>query len=195
MTPRTFGKVVSSQIHHFSDASIKGYGTVSYLRQEDENGKVHCCILLGKSRLAPLKTISIPRLELSAAVLAVNTDKLLRNELDISLDESVYWTDSMLVLQYINNKDKRFQTFVANRVATIHSGSSPAQWYHVSSAQNPADQASRGLSADELSSAELWWSGPEFLLKDTHHWPETPVVGELTTDDPEVKRDAQTYTQ
>jgi hypothetical protein len=78
--------------------------------------KVHCCFLIGKSRLAPLKAISIPRMELSAAVVATRLDKMMRQELDIPVDESVFWTDRTCVLSYIRNESRRFQTFVANRI-------------------------------------------------------------------------------
>ena len=89
-------------------------------------------------------------LELMAAVLAVKVDKMLRSELEYEIQESVFWTDSTIVLRYIANQDKRFHTFVANRVSSILDASVPAQWRHVPSELNPADDASRGLSMDEL---------------------------------------------
>ena len=73
-------------------------------------------------------------------------------EIDIPIDTSLFWTDSTCVIGYIANEDKRFQTFVANRVASIREVSSPSQWRYVSTQLNPADDASRGLSADELIS-------------------------------------------
>jgi len=118
-------------LHHFCDASEVGYGVASYLRSDDFRGNCSCSLLIARSRLAPIKTITIPRLELSAAALAVQLDKLIRAELDVKLCRSWFWTDSSIVLSYIKNVDKRFKTFVANRVAIIHEGSSPTQWRHV----------------------------------------------------------------
>jgi hypothetical protein len=100
--------------------------------------------------VAPLKETTIPRLELSAAVVATRLDKMVRHESDIRIDASQFWTDSTCVLGYLKNKNKRFQTFVANRIATILEASSPIQWRYVTSEQNPADDASRGLTADAL---------------------------------------------
>ena len=106
--------------------------------------------MIAKSRLTPLKTISIPRLELSAATVSIRLDRMMRKELQLPIDASYFWTDSTTVLKYINNEDKRFHTFVANRVAVLHNGSDPSQWRHVETKVNPADDASRGLTADEF---------------------------------------------
>ena len=97
--PEGFGELHSSQIHHFSDASEEGYGTVSYLRLVDVTGNIRCSILFGKSRVAPLKPVTIPWMELTAATLAAKLDTLLRRELSIPIHETVFWTDSTLVLQ------------------------------------------------------------------------------------------------
>jgi hypothetical protein len=101
-------------------------------------------------------------MELSAAVVSTKLERMLRNELSISIDQSFFWTDSTCVLRYIENKDKRFQTFVANRIATIHDASSPEQWNYVDTNSNPADEASRGVPANAL---QRWIQGPEFLAK------------------------------
>ena len=110
---------VKQQLHHFSDASEKAYGVVSYLRSQDRDGRTYSYIVMAKSRLAPLKTLTIPRLELQAATLATRQDALLRRELDVELEPSQFWTDSTIVLQYIFNQERRFHTFGANRVAEI----------------------------------------------------------------------------
>jgi len=118
--PRDFGDPVTAQLHHFSNASQVGYGTVSYVRLE-KDCKVHVSFLLGKARVAPLKQTTIPRLELTAAVLAVRVDDMLRKELQLKLEKSVFWTDSITVLKYIASETRRFHTFVANRTAFIRS--------------------------------------------------------------------------
>jgi hypothetical protein len=101
------------ELHNFSDASRDGYGAVSYLRQVNEEGKVNVSLLVGKSRVTPIKPVTIPRLELTAAVLAVKLNCQVQKEIEIPIKRVMFWTDSMVVLQYINNESKRFQTFVA----------------------------------------------------------------------------------
>ena len=119
LKPHDFGQIVSVQIHHFSDASESAYGAVAYLRLVNAEGRIHCAYLLAKSRLAPLKTVTIPRLELAAATIAVRVNKMLVAELDLPVDEVKYWTDSLTVLRYLTQESKRFHTYVANRVAYI----------------------------------------------------------------------------
>ena len=185
--------IKSVELHHFSDASIEGYGTASYLRYEDIDGNVHCSLVMGKSRVTPLKTVTIPRLELTAATLAVKVDKQIRDELDLPINRVIFWTDSTIVLRYIRNKSKRFQTFVANRLQIIHDASSPHQWRHVPTKLNPADLASRGLSVgsknQDQRNLKLWFHGPDFLWQDYQSWPEQPIdLSDVDDTDQEVKR-------
>ena len=100
--PYGLGKISTCQVHHFSDASQVVYGEVTYVRLVDEGWQVHCALLMAKSRLASLKSISIPRLELSAATVAVRLDKIIRRELELSVDEPVFWTDSASVSQILD---------------------------------------------------------------------------------------------
>ena len=174
------------QLHHFSDASEKAYGVVSYLRSEDQEGKTYSNIVMAKSRLAPLKTLTIPRLELQAATLATRQDALLRRELDLELGPSQFWTDSMIVLQYILNQEQRFHTFVANRIAEIREKTDMEQWHHVSTKDNPADDASRGVAAGSLGLSR-WLHGPTFLLEPQKEWPKLEIASTLNHEDPEVK--------
>ena len=102
LKPQGF-ETVSAELHHFADVSEQGYGAVSYLRMTDAHENLHCAFLMSKSRLASLKTTTIPRLELAAAVEAVKLDKLLSEELQIPLRKSVYWSDSMIVLWYLQH--------------------------------------------------------------------------------------------
>ena len=141
-----FGPVVFSQLHHFSNTSEAAYGSVSYPRIRNPEGRVHCAFLFAKSRLAPLKSASIPRLELSAATISIHLDKMLKREIEIPLTEpSISWTDSMSVLRYVKNENKHFHTFVVNRIAMIRDSSSPGQWYHMEGITNPANHTFRGL--------------------------------------------------
>lgn len=120
---------------------------------------------MGKSRVTPNSVLTIPRLELSAAVVAVRVTNLLRAELAIEDLKEFFctdWTDSTVILGYINNDARRFQIFVANRVQRIKSSTTPEQWAHIVSEDNPADHASRGLTAEQLKSSN-WFTGPRFL--------------------------------
>ncbi|XP_078348393.1 uncharacterized protein LOC144633390 [Oculina patagonica] len=141
------GRIVSSEIHHFCDASQSAYGAVSYLRVVDSNGQTHYSFLLGKSRLAPIKQVTIRRLELAAATLAIRLNMVLKQELKIPIDNITFCSDSMTVLRYIGNESKSFHTYVANRVAFIRDDPSPSQWRYIDTKSNPADDASRGASA------------------------------------------------
>lgn len=106
------------------------------------------------------------------------------------LDKSVFWTDSTTVLNYIASETKRFHTFVANRVAVVREATEVAQWRHIGSKQNPADNALRGLSADDFLKCERWLKGPKFLLTDEKDWPKQEVdKSVIILDDPEVKKD------
>ena len=192
--PSCFGNVVCNELHHFSDASEQGYGAVSYLRMINKNGDIHCSFVVGKSRVTPLKRMTIPRLELSAATVAVKLDKMIKKELEIKVNKSVFWTDSTSVLRYICNEDKRFHTFVANRISTIHDGSKPDQWRYVDTKLNSADDASRGLSVDNLLSNTRWIKGPEFMWKAESMWPKCDaVLEEIPEGDDEVKRTMHSY--
>ena len=186
------GTCGSLEIHHFCDASEIGYGTVSYLRTIHEDGKINTASLFAKSRLVPLKRITILRLELIAATLAVKIDIMLKEELEFNLQQSVFWTESTSVLRYISSKDKRFHTFVANRITVIHEGSDPEQWMYVSTKSNPADYASRGMSADDLLQSKCWINGPEVLLQSSGTWPKWNDDCGIPEDDVEVKGLVQT---
>ena len=144
---------------------------------------------MGKSRVTPLKHVTIPRLELTAAVVAVKMDRMIRQELQVPLQESVFWTDSTTVLRYLSNESTRFKTFVANRVTTIREHSQPTQWRYVNSALNPADQASRGLTAEKFIQSKTWTQGPDFLLEPESEWPKQLDQNVATTEeDPEIKK-------
>ncbi|XP_074624370.1 uncharacterized protein LOC141882312 [Acropora palmata] len=115
LMPEEFGQVASSQLHHFPDGSEDGYGSVSYLRLVNEEGNIHCALLFGKSRVTPLKAVTIPRLELSAATMSVRHARMLKREIEIPLSmPSMFWSDSMSVLRYIKN-DQQLVRKIENR--------------------------------------------------------------------------------
>ena len=115
---------------------------------------------MGKSCLAPTKSVTISCMELSAAVTAVKLNKLCQVELSLPVEEKLFWTDSTCILKYLENEDKHFQTFVANHISVIREASSLEQWHYVNTDDNPADDASRRVSAAQL---HRWIHGPTFL--------------------------------
>lgn len=187
LKPKDFGDVASVELHHFSDASTFGYGQCSYIRFVGKNGSVHCSFVMGKSRVVPLKPITIPRLELTAALLSVKIARLLDQELDYDNIEHFYWTDSKIVLGYIANEAKRFHVFVANRIQQIKEFSKLSQWQYIDSKENPADIASRGLSPEELTNNSPWFVGPKFLWSSSLSTVPNKDI-HICADDPELKR-------
>ena len=144
---------------------------------------------MGKSRVTPLKTITVPRMDLTAAVVSVKLHKFTIEQLDLPIHKTVFWMDSTIVLQYIRNEARRFQTFVANRLSVIHNAFSLCQWRHVDSLRNPADYASRGFSIAETAKLRCWLNGPSFLGQDESEWPRLPgEISGLPEEDRELKK-------
>jgi len=143
---------------------------------------------MGKSRVAPLKPVTIPRLELTAAVCSVRISQQLRRELERTIDQEYFWTDSKVVLGYIANESRRFHVFVAKRVQEIQENTSVDQWKYVESKQNPADEASQGLKTQELLNSR-WITGPEFLWENENLFINNGnQVHEVQENDLEVKK-------
>ena len=143
---------------------------------------------MAKSRVTPIKQMTIPRLELAAALVSVRMSALLRGELDYVNITEWFWTDSNVILGYIFNDARRFHVFVANRVQQIRDQTETSQWNYVSSVDNPADIASRGVTACDLVNNSLWFHGPTFLWESNlPYTPQTVVKPPLSEKDPEVK--------
>ncbi|XP_071948974.1 uncharacterized protein [Antedon mediterranea] len=185
--PGSNSHFVNTQVHAFSDASAEGYGCVIYLRQISEQGKIRCSFVTGKARVAPIKKVTIPRMELTAATMSVKICAVVLRELDIKLHQTFYWTDSTSVLRYIANESSRFHTFVSNRVTIIRSATSINQWKFVDTKQNPADVASRGQNPKQFLSDPVWLQGPRFLLEDEGKWPQQIISMKEDSRDCEVK--------
>ncbi|GFW39870.1 integrase catalytic domain-containing protein [Trichonephila clavipes] len=149
------------EIHGFSDASERAYAAVVYIKCFNESGQSQTKLLCSKSRVAPLKTLTIPRLELSAALLLSRLVKKVVPILQLSIHKIRMWTDSTIALAWIKTEPHKLKTFVSNRVAEIQALSKDYHWKHVSSKNNPADLISRGCNVDELLKNEMWFSGPD----------------------------------
>ena len=158
------------ELHHFSDVSTEGYGHCSYLRLVDTRNRVNCSLVMGKARVAPLKLIIVPLLELTAAVVSVRVSEMLSRELRYDEVEEVFWTDSKVVQAYIHNDARRFHTFVANRVQQIRARTVPEQWKYIEGKKNPADDASRGPSPQGLLHSSRWVRGPSYLWDHNDSW-------------------------
>lgn len=151
------------ELHGFSDASEAAFGAVVYCKSLSSTGDVSINLVASKSRVAPLKKITVPRLELCAAVLLAKLIRRIKSALRLEECKTYYWSDSMIVLSWIKKQPSLLKTFVANRVATIQDLSCHEQWRHVSSEDNPADLISRGVNPSNMLDSHLWWEGPVFL--------------------------------
>ncbi|XP_066988208.1 uncharacterized protein [Macrobrachium rosenbergii] len=168
--PKEFGTVTSTQLHMFSDASNEGYGAAAYIRLSDNSGRISTALLMGKSRVCPVKATTIPQLELTAAVVSINLAQHILKELQITVDQTFYHTDSTTVLHYIFSYRKRFPIFVANTVKVIKDFSENTQWRYVQSKENPADIASRGFTSQQILNSNIWFDGPYFLRGPEELW-------------------------
>jgi hypothetical protein len=137
----------SLQLHGFCDASITAYGTCIYIRSTYEEGNITTRLLCSKSRIAPLRQVSLPRLELCEAVLLVNLVHKTTKALQTNINSVHLWTDSTIVLAWLAAPATRWKVYVANRVAEIQRlmEIEAGTWKHVSSENNPADIISRGV--------------------------------------------------
>ncbi|KAJ8736653.1 hypothetical protein PYW08_007309 [Mythimna loreyi] len=151
------------ELHVFTDASQTAYGACAYIRTSNANGDVTVRLLCAKSRVAPVKPVSIPRLELCGALVGAKLVDKIKKSLRVTFNNIVLWTDSTIVLGWLRMSPNQLKTFVQNRVVEINELTSNECWFHVSGINNPADLLSRGTGLEELSALSLWWNGPLFL--------------------------------
>ena len=160
-----------TEVHIFCDASEKGYATAAYLCMEDESGVRYTALLTSKTKVAPLKMITLPRQELLAALIGSRLSLVIKRALKVDL-EIYFWSDSTITLHWIKNVEVRWKTFVENRVQEIREHTDPVQWRYCPGKENPADIASRGASPDQLKLSLVWWEGPPWLKKEECSWPQ-----------------------
>ncbi|UYV60560.1 hypothetical protein LAZ67_1001526, partial [Cordylochernes scorpioides] len=151
------------QLHGFCDASGVAYSAVCYLRTVSLDGQVHISMLAAKTRVAPCKSLTLPRLELCAALLLSQLYRSVVDSLKIDIGRAYLWSDSQISLSWIKSDPNRWKTFIHNRVVKIQQLSDRNSWRHVSGKDNPADCASRGIMPAALSGHTLWWQGPTWL--------------------------------
>lgn len=167
--PRWYGlELTLVDLHVFGDASEKAYAAVAYLVGTDGFGNRICTMVTGKARVAPVKVVSIPRLELQAAVLASRLAVTVKTELDVKVSNEFLWSDSMTVLRWINSNARDYQKYVSFRLAEIDRITKRSDWHWVPSESNPADEATR---LDWPDNKGMWLSGPPFLCDPQVAWP------------------------
>ncbi|GFX17276.1 integrase catalytic domain-containing protein [Trichonephila clavipes] len=164
------------ELHGFSDASQSAYGAVVYCKSITSDRKMLVHLIDCKSRVAPTKQTTIPRLELCAAVLLAKLVHRVKQALKLNVTNTFLWSDSMIVLSWIRKESYQLKTFVANRIATIQEMTSSEQWRYVATEDNPADFVSRGMDSLKLKTCELWWNGPKFLMSNQYPQRQIPVA-------------------
>ena len=170
--------VSNSTLHVFSDASIQGTGYVAYLRSVSTDGRVHVAFVAANSHLPPRKTLSIPRLELCAAMDASLAAHKLCESLEIEHESVSLYSDSQVVLGYLTNRTKKFSRYVTRRVNITLSSFPDSQWRYVSSEENPGDLASRPQTFQSLNNS-MWFKGPSFLWEPDVSERNIPVTEDL----------------
>jgi len=174
--PRSYAwieEIKKVQLHIFSDASNKAYGCCAYLRFLFNSGKIKTSLITSKSRVSPLKTTTMPRLELLGTLLGARLLETLKNELEnvFDINDCFLWTDSSIAYAWIKNEHREYHQFVQNRVSEIRKLTASHSWKLIRSEDNPADIISRGSNVAELSKSQLWRQGPALLTLPESGWP------------------------
>ena len=149
------------------------YGAVVYVRVEYKDQTVSVRFVAAKTKVAPLQSVGIPRMELMGAYFGVKLTQSIVKVLLISIQYVVFWCGSTSVLWWIRGHGKIFKPFVANRIGEIQSLTNPDQWRYVPTESIPADYLTRGLKVSELVERESWWEGPKYLQDIEERWPKT----------------------
>lgn len=177
-------EAVAYELHGFADASKKAYGACVYIRSLYSNGTATMKLISSKSKIAPISPVTIPRLELLAALLLCRLINKIQETLKMKFTSTNLWTDSQVVLAWLRKPPSSLTEFVRNRVAEIVSHDQFV-WRYVRTSANPADTVSRGQSSTELARNDMWWNGPSFLRSVLYE----AEVPDLPSDDeiPEMK--------
>lgn len=192
--PRSFAPPTQSPqvseytLHIFSDSSEQAYGSVAYLTTEHD-GQVFTSFVVARSRVAPKRQLSMPRLELCAALTGAQLSALIHRELTLNITQTFLWSDSTTVLSWLKSESCRFKVFVGTRVSEIQELTQSHEWRYVNSANNPADDITRGKHLEDLGPQSRWIKGPSFLYETPDKWPQVPISGNLESSE-ELKQSA-----
>ncbi|GFY08897.1 uncharacterized protein TNCV_4660891 [Trichonephila clavipes] len=175
---------------HYLDASKRAYGTVAYLRIKLNDGNIISSFVASKGRVAPLKTLSIPRLELMGAFLSARLSDKIATAFILPVSR-FYWTDSSITCSWIKGYFNKHKVFEKNRIKEIQKLSDPKEWRYCKGKDNPADLISRGLPLSDLKNNKIWWHGPKWLTMKQTEWPlfsEPIIETEINNDKLELKK-------
>jgi len=158
------------QLHLFVDASQQAFSSVGYFRFQFTS-HITVALVMARSRVAPLRPMSIPKLELQAAVMGSRLSESIRKSHDFKIHETHFWSDSTTVINWLNSDARNFQTFVANRVGEIEEITNGNQWHWIPSDENVADEATRDNEPCDFTPSSRWYNGPDFLKLPLEQWP------------------------
>ncbi|XP_072140680.1 uncharacterized protein [Dermacentor andersoni] len=158
-------------VHVFCDAGPMAYGAVAYIVTKSPFGLTNVSLVMAKSRVAALKRLSLPRLELMGALIGARLCHYVAKALDLKNVTTILWTDSTVAMYWIKGNAARWKPFVANRVSELQALTDPRDWRHCPDSDNPAGLITRGILPSALRESELWWKGPRWLQEDDTCWP------------------------
>ncbi|XP_062711767.1 uncharacterized protein LOC134289632 [Aedes albopictus] len=178
----TAAEVGSVELHVFTDASEEAFACAAYFRATIM-GKVHVMLVMAKAKIAPLKSLSVPRLELMGALLGARLAKAVKEYHTLSIARRVMWTDSQTTLAWVRSQYRHYRPFVAFRVGEILSKTEATEWRYVPTQHNPADDATKWDKGHSIDVTSRWFRGPEFLHRPEIEWPEQRSTQSWETDE------------
>jgi len=181
-------KCENLQLHIFCDASEQAFGAVAYFRVELED-EVEVSLVMSKARVSPLKALSIPRMELQAAVMGRRMGNFIQSEHEVKVKRIVYWSDNQTVLSWLRSDSKRFKQFVAHRVGEIQELTNCTDWRWIPTKENVADEITRDMKPCDWSQNSRWINGPEFLRTPEETWPAEKVQSKALSEEEELKKE------
>ncbi|XP_036217946.2 uncharacterized protein [Bactrocera oleae] len=164
------------QLHVFVDASEDAFAAVAYLRSQTSSGKIDVTFVSSKSKCAPMKTLTVPRLELQAAVLGTRLMQCIRDEHSLDITDCILWSDSKTAIKWIRSVHRRYKPFVQHRIAEILATTNVSNWRWLPTKLNVADEATRINDCINFSPVTRWSRGPPFLQQDEQFWPSEDVI-------------------